>query len=108
MKLVIELPNLQVHVHVHQDTDTARLLQHINDKVNTIMATQAQLAADLQALKDQLDKAKGEIVAKVQALEDALANAGGTTPEVDAALLALKGAAQSMDDLNPDAPAPTT
>lgn len=52
----------------------------------------------LNALADQLDKAKAEIVAAVQALKDQLA--AGETLDFSR----LESAAQSLDDLNPDAP----
>jgi hypothetical protein len=61
------------------------------------------LATQLTAVGTQLAKAKTEITDKIAALEEAIGNAGSTTPEVDAALEALKGAAQGLDDLNPDA-----
>lgn len=67
------------------------------------MATQAELAAQLTSIGDELDKAQAEIVAAIQALKDALAAAGSTTPEVDAAVTRLEGSAKALDDLNPDA-----
>lgn len=73
-------------------------------KLNKIMASQAELAQALVDLKTQLTKVAGEITGQIQALEDALANAGGTTPEVDAALAEVKTAVQALDDLNPDKP----
>lgn len=74
----------------------------LSQKVDTIMASNAELQQSLTDLGTQLDKAQAEIVAKVAALEAAIA-AGGSTPEVDAALAALKGKVQALDDLNPDA-----
>ncbi len=71
-----------------------------------ITVNQTELAQALADLTTQADKAKAEIVAKVADLETAIANAGSTTPEVDAALAALKGSVQGLDDLNPDAPPP--
>ncbi len=71
-----------------------------------ITVNQTELAQALADLKTQADKAKAEIVAKVAELEAAIANAGSTTPEVDAALAALKGSVQGLDDLNPDTPTP--
>jgi chaperonin cofactor prefoldin len=79
-------------------------LHHVNQSLERIIMDQKALAAELVALKAQNDKSRAEIVAKIAALEAALGNAGGTTAEVDAALAALKGAAQALDDLNPDAP----
>jgi ABC-type transporter Mla subunit MlaD len=80
------------------------VLHAISTLKDTLMATQAEHAADLVALKNQADKAKAEIIAKVAALEAAIANGSGTTPEVDAAMADLKGSIQGVDDLNQDAP----
>jgi hypothetical protein len=74
---------------------------------NKIMATQAELAQQLTDLKAQNDKAHAEHLAKLAELETAIANAGNTTPEVDAALAALKESIQRDDDMNPDAEPPT-
>lgn len=68
------------------------------------MATQKELAQALVDLKAQLSKVATEITTKIQSLQDALANAGNTTPEVDAALDEVKSAVQALDDLNPDQP----
>lgn len=68
-----------------------------------VIMNQAELAQALTDIKAQADKAKGEIVAKVTDLETAIANSGNTSPDVDAALAALKGSVQGLDDLNPDA-----
>jgi ABC-type transporter Mla subunit MlaD len=75
----------------------------LGKELQKIMANQAELAAQLSAVSAQLAKASGEIVARVAALEQAIANAGNSTPEVDAALEAVKQIAQALDDLNPDA-----
>jgi len=83
-----------------------RLLFVINYKVGIIMASQEQLAADLNALTAQVAHIGSETSAtlqKVVELEAALAAAGATTPEVDAALAALKAQAQATDELVPDA-----
>jgi len=90
----------------HHDADVSAVLTRILRTLEKIMATQAELAATLLAVRDQLTKASAEIVARVAALEQAIANAGNTTPETDAALAAVKEIAQALDDLNPDAPAP--
>lgn len=79
-----------------------------NDIRKLIMKT-ADLAATLQKIDDQLDKAKTEIVGQIQALKDALANAGtDVPPEAQAALDRLTTLAQALDDITPDAPPPTT
>lgn len=68
------------------------------------MASQTELAQSLRDLKTQNDKAAAEQAAALQKLQDALDAAGGTTPEVDAALAELKASIQAEDDKNPDAP----
>lgn len=76
-----------------------------------IIMTQQELAQALNDVSTQLDKVFGEITAEIQKLEDAINNAGGTTPEVDAALTSLKAKVQTLDDLNQDIPTtepPTT
>ena len=73
------------------------------------MATQAELAASLAVVSAQVTKIGVETsatLAKVAELEAALANAGNTSPEVDAALEALKAQVQVVDDLVVDAPTP--
>jgi hypothetical protein len=76
-------------------------LLRIDRKIRRVIMTQAELAAHLTAVDDQLDKATAEILAAIQALKDALANAQ-TSPEVDAAVARLDAAAQALDDINPD------
>jgi hypothetical protein len=71
-----------------------------------IMATQTELANQLLTVRDQLTKASAEIQSRVATLEEAIANAGNSTPEVDAALDGVKQIAQALDELNPDAPTP--
>ena len=64
-----------------------------------ILMNQAELAVALSGVADELTKATAEIVA-------AIANAGTTTPEVDAAVAKLQGLAKALDDLNADLPTP--
>lgn len=81
------------------------LLTGIFEGVQTIMVTQAELAQSLNDLTAQVAKIGVETSAtlqKVKDLEAAIAAGGGTTPEVDAALAALKTQAQATDDLVPD------
>ena len=72
------------------------------------MATQAEHA---QALKDvtaaiaKIGTESSKTLQKVTELEEALANQGNTSPEVDAAMQALKDQVTLVDDLVPDAPA---
>lgn len=75
----------------------AWLLRPVLDLLQRILMNQADLAAALNAVSDELTKATAEIVA-------AIAASGATTPDVDAAVAKLQGIAKSLDDLNPDAP----
>lgn len=81
-------------------------LDHLIKHQHQIMSTQAELAAQLSEVAAQVEKAKAEITAKIADLETAIGNAGNTTPEVDAALAALKASVQGVDDIVPDAPTP--
>lgn len=94
--------NLEVHVYHHFDSGEKVILAAINHLKDTLMETQEQLATDLQALSQQADKAKAEIVQKLADLEAAIATAGSTTPAVDAALAALKASVQGVDDIVAD------
>lgn len=89
-------------VIVKDDAETKNLLKLLNSKLDTIMATQAELAQELRDLKAQNDKARAEILQKIADLEAAIVAAGNTTPEVDAALADLKASVQTDDDIVPD------
>jgi|GEM_PF-4368333 len=92
------------------------LLFSIKNQLTAIMATLTELAEQLNAATEQNEKARAEIVAmqtatnakieeqtaQITALEEALANAGNTTPEIDAAMAALKASIQADDDMNAD------
>jgi len=88
---------MDINVYIHDDRKTVIYLKRI------IMNMQ-ELAQGLTDLKAQTDKARAEVVKKIADLEAAIANAGNTTPEVDAALTALKESVQASDDVVPDAP----
>lgn len=84
-------------------TATALIIIHFQ-KLNKIMATQAQHAQELRDVIAQNEKARLEILKKIADLEQAIIDGGGTTPEVDAALAELKASVQTDDDIVPDAP----
>lgn len=84
---------------------TLAALGFLHHQLKVIMATQAEHAESLRALKAQNDKAAAEQAAALQKLQEALDAAGGTTAEVDAAMAELKASIQREDDLNPDTPA---
>lgn len=69
--------------------------------------TQDELVQELNAVKDQVSKIGSETTTlkeKVAELEEQLSQAGNATPEVLAALQALKDQAQIVDDLVADEP----
>ena len=80
-----------------------RKLSTIHIQLTQIMATQAELAAELAAKTAQIRKAIDEITTRLAALEQAVRNAPAT-PELTAAVAALSTAVQAADDIVPDAP----
>lgn len=97
--------NIDVHVH----DATAFLILKLTEKVDAIMATQAELVAELEAVAAAVAKIGTETSAtldRVAELEAALAAAGDVGPEVVAALDALKTQVELVDGLVPDSPTP--
>lgn len=97
------MARIDVHVWLHDDP-AAQLILTTLEK---LMASQAELAASLASVSAQVAKIGTEtsgLLTKVADLEAALAAAGNTTPEVDAALAALRAQVQVVDDLVVDAP----
>lgn len=89
-----------------------KTLSRLEQKLDHIMATQAELAEELKKLKAQQNKIAKEqsdrfdaLTGRIADLEAAVANAP-VTAEVESALTELKAAAQALDDTIPDAPAP--
>lgn len=67
-----------------------------------IMTTQTQLATQLLAVRDQVVKARGEITQKIATLEAAVLAGQTVSAEVEAALTAVRGAVQAIDDIVPN------
>lgn len=105
--------SVRVDVFLHQADDGTgvllrRILDHVLNLRTETMATMAELQAELQSVSTQVTKIGGEtslLLARIQELEDALAAGGVTTPEVDAALAALKEQVRIVDELVADSPA---
>lgn len=68
-----------------------------------LLMNQAELAQSLTDLGTQLTKASAEITGKITELEAAIGNAGTVSPQVEAALNALKASGQALDNIVPDA-----
>lgn len=80
-------------------------LKQINRKLDNIMATQAEAAAQLKTISTELVKVGTEtqtLLDKVTALQDAAANADNVSPELQAAIEAVATQATKVDDLVPD------
>ncbi len=80
-----------------------------------IQMTQAELAAQLAALKVQADKIATEqgtrsdaLAAEINRLTDLIGQGGEVSEEVTTQLAAVQAAFQALDDSIPDAPAPPT
>jgi len=94
-------------LHIHHHGATTSELRAIIERLDTIMASQAELAAELATVTAEVEKIGNETRALLQKIDDltaALATSGATTPEVDAALAALKAQVLIVDQLVPDAP----
>ncbi|MEU2013094.1 hypothetical protein [Nocardia sp. NPDC019302] len=77
------------------------------DVINALLGLEknmGQVADALTGVKDQLDKAKGEILVKIGELETKLSNAGKLDDADQAAIQALKDAAVDLDNVVPDEP----
>jgi len=74
----------------------------INQKLDTIMATQDELAAQIRESNAQIRKAIDEVLAKIAALEEAVRNNPPSQAIIDA-VADLKTASQAADDIVPDA-----
>lgn len=98
---------LRVDVYHHSaalEADVLELRSAVDSLREVLMTTQAELAQQLLQVRDQVTKVGAEVNAKIQSLEDAITSAGLVTPEVEAALQAVRDALQPIDDLTPDAP----
>lgn len=98
-----------VSVHIHNDLGPfLESFLSIHQKLDKIMSTQTELAAQVQAIGTQVAKIGEEskiTLQKVTDLEFALANQDNVSPELQAAVDALKQQVQVVDDLVADAPA---
>ena len=77
-------------------------LAKVLERLDSIMATQAELQVQIEALTVQAEKAKGEIVAKIAELQAAIDNADDVDAGVLAAFDGLKAVVQGVDDIVPD------
>lgn len=83
------------------------IIRPILQLLERIIMTQDELAQSLVDLGTQVDKIGGEIKTEVANLEAQITSNGTVPDNVAAALTSLKAKLQTLDDLNPDAPAAT-
>lgn len=112
--LACEIKEFREQVRV--DSETITILHGMDRKLDKIMATQADLAADLRAVRAQQEKTAAEIAAvqeaqtvaleKITELEAVIAAGVAPTPELVDAVAAVKAQAQIVDDLIPDLTVP--
>ena len=81
------------------------LIRTTNTIGMTIMTTQAELAASIEAISAQVTKVSGEINGKIAALEAALTQSGAVplTANQQAALDSLTATVNALDAIVPDA-----
>lgn len=86
----------------------APLVVQLTELKGIIMSTQAQLAADILAVAEKVNKVGSEtrtLLAKISDLQAAVENAGTVAPEVAEAMTALQTQVDVVDGLVPDAAA---
>lgn len=105
-------------IHELRHNRTHVILDRLTQMENKIMATQAELSADLRAVRAKQEKTAQEIadlqtaqnvaIQKIVQLEEVIA--AGVTPsqELVDAVAAVKSQAQIVDDLIPDVGVPPT
>lgn len=75
------------------------LRESINQLKELIMASNAELQAQLTAINDKLTEAGSEIAAELQRLKDLIEQGGGTTPETDAIVASLTEKANALAEV---------
>lgn len=98
---------IHIHVHHHGEEKLFTEINLINQNLVKMAKTQAEMAADMNLVSEQLTKVAGEskqTLDKVKELEDALSNQENVSPELQTAFDNLKAQVLVVDDLIPDAP----
>ena len=91
------------------ESSNKTLLKTLLRKVDSIMATQAELTAQVQAATTTLAKIGTEtstLLDRIAELTNVIANGPAVSPELQSAVDALTAQAKVVDDLVPDAPTP--
>lgn len=88
-----------INININSLVDIEKRMKRLETLLGNIIMSQADLAAQLNANADQLEKVRAE----VQNLLDVIAAEPVVTPELQAAADRVTAAVQVVDDLNPDA-----
>jgi len=101
--------NIHIHIHHHNDSQMVAF-DRIFSLLNKIKMDQAELLFALEEANAKIDKIVTEVTendaaqeSKIASLEAKLAEAGVLSPEIQAAVDALKVKLQKADDATPDA-----
>ncbi|MBP8100964.1 MAG: hypothetical protein KAY54_03685 [Burkholderiaceae bacterium] len=89
--------------HYHHIPQPPEIPASIQERLDRIMTTQAELALQIAALTEQNEKARAEVLAKIADMQAALDAAGAVDPAVLTAFDSLKASVQADDDIVPDA-----
>ena len=91
--------------HYHHIPQPPEIPASIQERLDRIMTTQAELALQIAALTEQNERARAEVLAKIADMQAAIDAAANVDPAVLEAFDALKVSVQADDDIVPD-PAP--
>ncbi len=89
--------------HYHHIPQPPEIPASIQERLDRIMTTRAELALQIAALTEQNEKARAEVLAKIADMQAALDAAGAVDPAVLTAFDSLKASVQADDDIVPDA-----
>lgn len=91
--------------HYHHIPQPPEIPASIQERLDRIMTTQAELALQIAALTEQNERARAEVLAKIADMQAAIDAAANVDPAVLEAFDELKVSVQADDDIVPD-PAP--
>ena len=89
--------------HYHHIPQPPEIPASIQERLDHIMTTQAELALQIAALTEQNERARAEVLAKIADMQAAIDAAANVDPAVLAAFDALRASVQADDDIVPDA-----
>lgn len=104
---------MEIHIHVHHhnhgDDKLFTEIKSINQKLEIMAKTQAELAVEMTEVTEQLKKVGNESaksVAKIAELEEVIKNLPNVEPALQDAFDAVKAQVKLVDDMVPDSTEP--